>query len=1094
MSLTRLLLVVLSALPMFGQTATATLSGVVTDETGGTVAGARIVLRNAGTGVERSGSSDGTGRYHLAALPVGEYVLQVEMSGFKTSVRAGLTLQVQQQATADVVLAVGEVTQRVEVSGSAQLVALESASNGTVVNNKLIVDLPLNGRNFLQLATLSAGVSDAVSHAQHQPGLRGAISSISTNGLRPELNNYLLDGVTNVDGNFNIIAVSPSIDALQEFKVQTNSYSAEFGRSPGAQINAVTKAGSNLLHGSLYEFLRNDKFDARNYFAPPTARKPPYRQNQFGGSLGGPVIVPKLYSGRNRTFFFFNYEGLRVREAQTLVSSVPIDQHRSGDFSTLGRPLFDPATLRANPNGSGFVRTPFPGNVIPPSRISPQGAGLLDYYPRPNLPGLVANYVDGRSSAVDSDQYTTRIDHVASPQDQFFFRYVYINQPITDPGRFESVSSQQLARPQNYALSYTRIFRPTLLNEAKFAFSRLLSSRFGRSALEGNDVTGNLGIIGFTTSPREYGLPLLSMTTLSGAGDADPFDQANNTFQFLDNLNWTNGRHNLRMGVEFRRFQFNIYAVRFRAGFGFDGRFTNDPQVANSQGSDVADLLLGHPLRADRTIGDVQLYARRSSYGFYLQDDWKVTRNLTLNLGLRYEYASPFVEKYDRLITAVVSDTDVTLVRAGTGDPYENMTNIRVGPGIPYVRDGRFGRTLTKRDLNNWAPRVGMAWDPLGTGRWSVRAGAGVFFAEDVANTLNDLTTNPPQGARQAPTTDLINPTLDIRNPFGDTPGFVLTITQPRIFSLAYDLVSPYVIQYSASVQRQLGQSGVIEIGYSGNQGHKISAFQVLNIAPPGPGVPQSRRIPSPLVGTVTPMAPLVNSNYHGLQVRMERRFSAGLTFIVAHTWGHAIDDGASRISVGNIDFAQNEKRRDLERASSDHDVRHATRFGGTYQLPFTPQSSRLLKAVAGGWQLGGFVNNLTSVPVSIRSIGDANTGVGGLRADYVDGTDPELPSDQRQPGRWFNTDAFRRPAPFTFGNVGRNTVKAPGRFSADVTLMKDFRFVERHLLSFRAESFNLTNTPNFDRPSNMIGNALFGRITSAQAARRLQFALKYSF
>lgn len=1074
----------------WAQTATATLTGMITDPTGSVVTGAKIQITGQATGIARETVTDSDGRFLMPSLPPGSYELKATANGFKTAVRARIQLQVQQEARLDVELEVGATSDQVTVEATTPLVQAENPTLGQVVNNKLIVELPLNGRNFLQLAQLSPGVATGVSHAVQQPGARGASSNISVNGLRPELNNYLLDGVTNVDGNWNLLVVSPSIDTLQEFKIQTNSYSAEFGRSPGAQINAVTKAGTNEFHGALYEFLRNEKLDAKNFFDRPTTKIPPYKQNQFGGGIGGPIWLPRLYKGTNRSFFFFNYEGLRIRQAQTLVSTVPTDAVRNGDFSGTSVVIYDPATARVV-NGQ-TVRDPFPGNRIPTARISAAGKGLLDYYPRPNLPGAVANYVDNETNRLDSDQYTARVDHQVSSRDNFYARYIFTDQVNFVPGRFPGLGSNNIARPQNLALNHTHTFSPSLLNEFRFGFVRAVSSRLAENVAAGNDVTGNLGIRGFSTQPREFGLPVMVMNSITQTGDVDPFAQVNNTFQWIDNVVLTRGNHALKFGAEIRRFQFNIFALRLRASLNFDGRYTNNP-ATRTGGSDVADLLLGLPNRADRTVGDVQSYFRRTSSGFYFQDDWKLRRNLTVNIGLRYELVTPFTEKYDKLITTAYTPQGITMVRAGVGDPYEGFSpNIRLHPSIKYVRDGRFGgRAVTKFDRNNFAPRLGIAWNPGGSDRWVIRAGAGVFFAEDFANVVNDMTSNPPQGIRQAPVGDAVTPTLSMLDPFSLSSSALITI--PRLFSLDPNLVLPYVTQYSLTITRQLRSDMVLEFGYAGNQGHKISAFQIQNIAPAAPGPVQSRRVPSPELGTVTPMAPLVNSNYHGLRVSLEKRAAGGLSFISAYTWSKAIDDGVSRASTGQNDFAQREDRRDLERALSDYDNRHIFRLGLNYNLPKVSWHP-VANALFNGWQAGTIVSMNSGNPFTIFAVGNTNTGVGGLRANAVPGQDWELPRSQRSVERYFNTAAFSRPADFTFGNLGRNTVIGPGFVGIDASLARDFRFSESHRLQFRAEFFNLPNRPNFGRPGNSVGNATYGRITSVRDPRQIQFGLKYVF
>jgi hypothetical protein len=1072
-----------------GQTATATLTGVVMDPQAATITGARVAVKNQETGITRTAESDAQGSFRVPALLPGSYELRVERDGFKTEVIQGIVLQVNQTARVDVTLDLGNVAEQVTVQGTSPLLQTEEAMLGQVVSNRMITELPLNGRQFLQLATLTPGVATGVNHSARQAGMRGALTNISVNGARAEFNNYLLDGVTNTDGNFNLMVTSPSVDTLQEFKVQTSSYSAEFGRSVGAQVNAVTKSGSNDYHGSLYEFLRNDKFDARNFFARPGAQKPPYRQNQFGASIGGPVSIPRLYDGRNRTFFFFNYEGLRIRQAQTAVSSVPTDPLRNGNFSSVNRIIYDPATTTRIGTTQTFTRTPFAGNVIPANRIDSVAKALTALYPLPNtaIDGLVNNYVDNRSRQLDSNQITVRADQQITARDSLFVRYIFTKEEDLNPGNLPGRADVRGVKPQNLALNYTRLFSPALLNEFKAGYLRSKISNFGINAGV-RDIAGEAGIQGLGGDPRLWGIPGIALTDFTGLGDATPDDQANNTFHWIDNVSWTRGRHALKFGAEVRRFQFNLFSTGTApSNFQFDGIYTEQPNP-RSGGFSFADFLLGAPRRVDRSVGDSPSYFRRTSYGFYVQDDWKVHPRLTLNLGLRYEVAAPFTETRDGMITVDPQPNAIVLVRAGEGDPYEDFSPARFVPSIRYVRDGRFGRHgVTQTDANNFGPRFGFAWDPTGSQKWAVRGGFGVFFTEDFANPYFDMARNAPKAIRQAIDADPITPNINLQRPFGDPNA---PLIEPRIFSIAYDIVAPYVMQWSLTVQRQLPGDMVIETGYAAAVGHKISAFQILNVAQPGPGAVQPRRTPSPEIGTVTPIAPLLNSNYHALRLRAEKRLSYGISFISAYTWSKAIDDGPSRAATGQPSFAQNPWRIDLDRSLSEYDMRHVFRLGATIDLP----SPSFAKAVFGGWRLGSIVNYLSGNPTTISSVGNANIGVANLRADVVPGVDWRLSGSQRSPQAWFNTAAFARPANFTFGNSGRNIVTDPSSFGIDLSILKSFRIIEGHQVQFRAEMFNMPNHPNFGRPNRQVGANGFGTISSAGDGRQIQFALKYTF
>ncbi len=1070
------------------QTATATVTGLVTDSQTAVIAGAKVLVTNEATKIQRESRTGQDGFFTVTALPPGSYSISIEAPGFKRDIRSGVVLQVDQQARLVFTLQVGEITEQITVEATSTQLSAENATVGQVVDNRQIVELPLNGRQFLQLASLAPGVATSTSYGARQGGMRGAATNISVNGTRAEFNNYLLDGTTNTDGNWNIMVTSPSVDTLQEFKIQTNAYSAEFGRSAGAQINAVTKSGGNEFHGSLYEFLRNDKFDARNYFAPAGQRKPPYRQNQFGLSAGGPVLLPKFYHGRNRTFFFFNYEGLRIRQAQNRISSVPTPALRRGDFSSVGRGIYDPATTRANPAGAGSIRDLFPGAVIPAARHNPAAVKFLALYPEPNSgAGLVNNYVDTRGQRIDSNQYTIRTDHQFSPRNTIFFRYIFTQESRFSPGSVPVLAEDARTRPQNASFNYTRVFSPTLLNEFKAGFLRLKLAELNLNATR-RDVGRELGLIGTDPDPRAWGVPAFITADFNPLGDTPPTDQANNTFQILNHTSWIRGRHNVRWGFEVRRFQFNLYSIASGTLYYFDGAFFTRNPATNRDGYALADLLLGAPRRADRNIGDTQSYFRRYSHNFYIQDDWRVTSRLTLNLGLRYELAMPFTEKRDHMITVDPRLDGFVLVRAGKGDPYEGFSSARLDPSIRYVRDGRFGaKSVNKRDVNNWAPRFGFAWDPTGKQVWSVRGGFGVFYSEDFANPFFDMARNAPKAIRQAFDSNPLIPEIRLESAFGDPKD---PITFPRIFSVAYDLPLPYLMQWSFMVQRQLPSNWLLEMGYSGSAGHKISIFQILNLAPPGPGTVQPRRRPSPEIGTVSPIAPLANSNYHSYRLRVEKRYSGGLSLIYAYTFSKSIDDGNSRANTGQGDFAQNPSRQDLERALSDYDVRHVMRLGSTWDIP----AGRFYRPVFGGWQVGGILNVAHGRHFTVRSTGNANTGVAGLRANLAPGQNWRLPSDQRSPQRWFNTAAFAPPPPFTFGNTGRNIVLAPGQFTLDFSLAKNFAFSERHRIQFRAESFNTPNHPNFGLPNATAGASGFGTITSASPGRQIQFALKYIF
>ncbi len=761
---------------------------------------------------------------------------------------------------------------------------------------------------------------------------------------------------------------------------------------------------------------------------------------------------------------------------------------RRGDFFSLGKVIYDPATTRLGPDGKSFVRTAFPGAVLPAQRIQSVSKGFLEFFPLPNAgPGLASNYVDSESRKVNSDQVTMRLDRQITLNDSLFVRYIYTKEADLIPGQFAGIGSRRTAKPQNLSLGDTHVFTPNLLNEFKAGYLRAKSTDFNLNAGR-NDVATKLGIQGLDRDPRGYGIPSTAIQDFTTLADSVPNDQANSTFQWIDNVNWNHGRHGVKFGTEIRRFQFNLYSMATPSGFEFDGRFTQNPQTSRD-GFSFADFLLGHPRLARRNMGDTQSYFRRSSFNFYLQDDWKIHPRLTLNLGMRYELGTPFTENRDGMITADIKPSGITVVRAGNGSPYEGFPSVRLDPAIRYVRDGRFGaHSVTKTDRNNWSPRIGLAWDPTGKQQWAVRAGLGAFYAEDFANPYFDMARNAPKAIKQLINANPVFPDIRLEQAFGDPKD---PLTEPQIFSTQYDLVTPYTLQWSLMIQRQLPGQFVVETGYSGSVSHKLSAYLFVNNAPPGPGAIQPRRRPSPELGVVTPIAPVVNANYHSARLRVEKRLSGGLSFVSAYTWSKAIDDGRSRASAGQGDAAQRVDRLDLERALSDYDIRHIFRLGLTYDLP-APGFARSLLA---GWQIGSIFNYLSGNSFTIQAKGDANDGQKNRRANVVSGVDWRLPAGQRSPARWFNTNAFVEPAPFTYGDAGRNIVTGPNQIGLDTSIMRNFTLREDHRLEFRAEMFNLPNHPNFARPDvRSVGVVGFGRLNRALSGRQIQFALKYVF
>jgi hypothetical protein len=1094
-------ILVLTGGSLLAQEATGTISGSVMDSTGASVSEASIAVRNVRTNLVRQSKTDDNGIFNVPALQPGIYNIEVSREGFKRARMGDFQVQVNQVASVNLTLEVGAVSESVTVTGGVSLLQAETSTIGNVVGTKAIEELPLNGRQFLQLMTLVPGTVGGYSRDASRQGGRRAALNVAVNGGRAEFNNYLLDGILNTDENYNTYIVSPSVDALQEFKVQTSSYSAQYGRGGAGQINIITKSGTNEIHGTAYEFLRNERLDAKNFFDVADRPIPPYRQNQFGGTLGGPLFIPKLYNGKDRTFFFVSYEGFRIHQAQTSVSTVPLPQWRTGDFSGAA-PIYDPQTLRPNPaNPSSFVRDPFPNNRVPSTRLDSASQYFLRFLPEPNLTGSVNNYLSNEGRRTTDDQVTVRIDHKLSDRNNLFGRYSISDEAEFRPRQFPGMGNILDVRGQLAAIGDTHVFGPSTVNEFRFGFTRFRNGLLQENANK-LDAVGEAGITGLSRNPIDFGIPAISVTGITGWGDsafAYPSLLRNNVFQFVDNLSHTRGRHNLNLGVEIRRFQFNNFANNLgRGSYSFSSPFfTGNPASPAGTGIGFADYLLGQPRSVEGSIGDTNVYMGRNSWNFYLQDDWKITRRLTLNLGVRYEYNPYPTEKFDRIATVDLSTNPPTIVRAGQGDPFFMYpTNIRLDPRIPYVRDGRLGRSLLQSDKNDLAPRFGLAYS-LGAST-VIRASYGIYYAQDLANIFFDMARAIPRSVRSGLSSDPMRPEINIRTAFNGLEQGA-SILVPTLVMVDPDYRTSYMQHWSVNIQREIGKDLVLEVGYLGNKGTKLGLLNMLNNAEAAPGAPQPRR-PWPMYGSVWLFQHRTGSFYNSLQMRLEKRFTHGLSFMGSYTFGKSLDYVSSSRTGGEENHPMDPNNLALERGRSVFDARQVFTFHTLYELPFGPNKSFAnYRGVAGkflgGWQVSSILQMRTGLPFTITADGDIpNTGNGVSRANIVPGVKAALSSSERTLSRWFNTSAFVEPPLYTYGTAGRNTVDGPGRVNLDLSLIKNTVITERVTLQFRAESFNLSNTPAFDKPDALVGTPGFGRISSAGASRQVQFALRLIF
>lgn len=1125
----------------FGQQGRGSVQGTVTDSTGATVPGASVSIVNTETNAPFVTQTNESGIYAAPALNVGSYIITVEKTGFKKLVRSGITLQVDQRAQIDLVLDVGDVSQSIEVTAAAALVDTGSATVGKVIENKRVQELPLNGRNALSLVLLTPGVKSQAGPTNSGFGDRGIqLSAISINGGPSALNSFVLDGANNNQGYLADVNANPTVDAIEEFKVQSNTMSAEFGFTAGGVVNIVTKSGTNQLHGALYHFLRNDKLDARNTFA---ATRPPFRYNQFGGAVGGPVRIPGLYNGRDRTFFFYNYEDWRFVRTSNPITSVPIESWRNGDFSNLldatGRQIqiFDPATTVPNPNGSGVIRQPFPGNRIPADRFDPSLIGLLQFYPAPNRTPSNPftqqnNYLSTVKENREMHQHTVKGDHRFNDKNSMFVRYIYYNH-YTDGGNQQAPWPDPLVRAridnlvtQNVTLNDTHTFSPQILNEFRVGVAR--QGFAFQAASYGQDLPRKLNMPASVPSAT---LPFINGNGYSNFGAFTVGTRGSTTWQFFDMVSYIRGSHTLKAGIDHRLNQANNFQQETPShSYNFSSGLTSNPQSPAGTGSAFASFLMGYVSSATgvRYLGESQ---KAFSTSLFVQDDWKVNRRLTLNLGLRWDY-----QQWPRERNLGTTNFDPDGLIPGT-----NLRGRTVYAGLDY------GAAPAEPIYNNFGPRIGFAYDVFGTGKTVFRGGYSIFYPSTF---YRDFFGNT-QGF--ANTTTAYNPTGGDTNfaAFRFQDGFPFPPTEPQgaklgpaAFlgqSVSFDQTQekvPMSQQWSASLQQEF-RGWLMDATYSANKAnHLIAGGYNLNELPPEAyslGLALQERVPNPYAGrvpgslgdpTITrgqllrpfPYYSAVNvrnphlgsSIYHALLTSVEKRLSNGFIVLASYTFGKIISDsavtpvnfGPGIEQVGTVGYQYGAYDRRSERSVDPTDVSNRLVVSAVYQIPVGKgrawdPGNKIVRGFLGGWQ----VNNITTVqsglPVVLR-------GANNQRADRPNSTGVSAKLDNPTADRWFDTTQFVNPPAFTLGNVGRTLpdVRNPGTFNMDLSLIKDTTITERMRLQFRAEAFNWINHVNLGLVNASFSpgadgrnqSGAFGTITSARDARIMQFGLKLIF
>lgn len=1057
------------------------LTGTVTDSTGGFVAGASVLATNAATGVKYTATTNETGIYVFPVLPVGSYDLLCEHSGFTTVHRSGIVLETGFTRTVDIMLAPGTVTESVDVRAETPLVEAESSTVGQLIERSAVMDMPLQSRRSGSLVRLMGNVAFSQESGYEQ------IPVFSMAGGRGRNQVWLLDGgiVQNIKHENATLSMNPPAEALQEFKIEANNFSAEAGRAGGGVIMMTTRSGTNAFHGALYEFFRNDKLDARTFFARSRA---PLRYNIFGGSLGGPIV-------KNQTFFFFNYEGARRRDGSTVTYTVPHAPELTGDFSRrTDVAILDPTT-----------GAPFSGNIIPGSRIDPVGQSFARLYPAPNITGNnetrapANNFIVNVSDTLTQDFYTTRIDHNFTDNHRLSGRYSYVGAIPTTVGAFPNDFADSRARvvdntQQNATISWVQTHSPNLLSEARFTYFRKAVST--QSLGMGTGKNGEFGLGG--VNPDAFARVTPAGIAALGATTHQEITSPNVSIGIPYTLTWIKSRHNLRIGAQYVYSSFTSVRKNLTGGsFTFNDRATRNG---------LASLLLGWTTTAE--LVDAQpIVMRGDYYATYIQDDWKITPSLTLNLGLRWELDVPYWEEHNRQ----------------SGFAFNPINPVSGTPGVVTFA-GRDGRSKYAHDFdkNDFAPRFGFAYRaPF---ELVLRGGYGIHYTPQ----YGFLATRLIHGFGGNQTFDSVDggftPVFHFRDGMPSPgqqelgPGFgAVPLGQtPRIAPdfLSQNHSTGYMQQWNFTVQRQLPREILIEAAYLANVGHKLSTTRQIsmNMIPlvngRGPERQDQLLRPFPQFGDVNLVAPPIgNSSYHGLNLKLEKRYSQGLNLLMNYTWSKFMDDSESTGEVGGIvggfgDGYTHIELRHLDKALSGNDIRN--RFIGSvvYDLPFGEgrrwtTSNGFLEALAGGWKLGVIAELRDGSPYGvIEQTNRSNTFSRSQRPNLL--RDPELSSDRPRAemiAQYFDTSAFQAPGDGIFGNAPRNVCCLPGRAELDVSVQKRFSLTERIGLSFRADAYNLPNRPHFGRPNLQRGHGAFGQISSTMGtARLLQFNVRLEF
>lgn len=1113
---TGLLLVALVAVSpdvCLAQSSTASINGTVKDASGSIIPAAEVLLTNTQTSVERKAATNDVGVYVFLNIIPGDYRLQATKAGFKTSKQAAFTLTVNQTATFDMTLEIGEISQEVTVEAVGAELQASTAELGAVVAKQQVVDLPLNGRNFTQLLSLTPGVAP-VSVSQNSGGFGASVTSgaaiqfPSINGQNNRSNFFLLDGINNQGSFTSTYAIPPIIDTIQEFKVQSHNDQAEFGGALGGIINVVTKSGTNEIHGSAWEFLRNNALDARNPFL---LTKAAFRQNQYGAAGGGPII-------KNKTFFYGGWQGFKYRRDAEGLFRVPTEANLRGDFSDEPRQLYNPFTTRPNPNGPGFIRDPFPGNIIPSNLINP---GMVAFaratLPAPTFTGVAnRNARDTTPFVQDQNEWTVRVDQVLGDKDSVWFRYSAFGLDASRSVNRPALQALDENTGKNWALSWVRTFSPTMVVQAQYGRVHLRVDTRQRWVSAAADFDKQVGFA--ETFSRNFQsadkilFPGIGVDNFFSGGESNSLNpNMSDIHQVKTNVSKIVGNHTYKFGGELNSNNFEAFynsaSVTFRVPQ------TADP-LTGAGGSEAASWLLNLPDAAGRR--NVHETVRWGGVmGFYFMDSWKATPKLTVNLGLRYDrtFQPPYGSNDSRGENGGIETGAYDLQRG------KYIVQVPVplcsergrapcipGTGLPANVELSTTGKIYKDTTDNWQPRVGLAYRL--TQNTALRASFQMFFDNwaGVTQTAQNFEGGWPDVAQQLGnnlnnqlSTEGPLPNRTGTNPFPEGLFPTPTPFNQVLWYMDPNHKNPYSMQWNLGVQHQLNSSTVVTANYVGSGSRRLFIGGYYNTAlTPGPGDPRARS-PFPYIAPTFYDRSWGRSNYHGFQFLLDKKFSKGLAYMVSYTWSKAIDIASSGWYGVEGHSAQDPYNINADRSVAGFDLPHVLTVNWVYQLPFGPgmtwnPSNKVLSHIIGNWQVNGIVLFHSGVPFNLSVPGDrANTANNGyLRPAYIGG---ETTLSNPTPAKWFNTSAFGLPEPFTYGSAGRHILRRDGMENLDLSIFRQFPIMDTRRLEFRAEMFNAVNNPVFGTPNGNITSSDFGRVTGvAKQPRQIQLALKFIF